>query len=496
MATLSPIFSLTSNTLSKPSNRFSQPASKTPGLGYGAVAFSALICLSVLLGTFSAFAEEPVQTLPDMPSINSVQPAAESMVAMPAVAVAAPLARQHWVVAIPGGVPASQPLDTPQRWVLRVVPNAADGSDASVILGTQELLRYRSSMNGQTAYERSLASVASLKTIIEKASTPQQLRNSLKVSVLGGQPVLMLGAEVMATADSATAQQAQMPPAQLASVWHGYFHKAFTPTWELYTPLPKTPVKPAAPAKPSVAMPAKTVAPIKSVAKPAGKPAIKTSLASSQAKAVVTKTIAPAKPFMPEAITAPEKTPAVSVSTTRQAILAQIMAQQAAVEADSNSVASSDTTSTVIVLPAKAFVKKDFQTAPRLGEPTANLFKALETPSVVQTGMASWYGDQFHGRRTSSGQRFDMHGYTAAHRTLPFGTKLRVTNLANGRSVMVTVNDRGPFGHGRIIDLSKAAARDIGLMSMGVARVSLAKMPKFSPKLSPKLLPKKLAMLP
>jgi rare lipoprotein A (peptidoglycan hydrolase) len=200
---------------------------------------------------------------------------------------------------------------------------------------------------------------------------------------------------------------------------------------------------------------------------------------------------------MPEAITSTETTGTVPVSATRQAILAQMMSQQAAVETDSNaSIASSDNASAVIVLPAKAFIKKDFQSAPRLGESASTLFKPLETPTAVQTGMASWYGDQFHGRRTSSGQRFDMHGYTAAHRTLPFGTKLRVTNLANGRSVMVTVNDRGPFGHGRIIDLSKAAARDIGLMSMGVARVSLAKMPKFSPKLSPKLLPKKLAMLP
>ncbi|MFN8615200.1 MAG: septal ring lytic transglycosylase RlpA family protein, partial [Vampirovibrionales bacterium] len=86
--------------------------------------------------------------------------------------------------------------------------------------------------------------------------------------------------------------------------------------------------------------------------------------------------------------------------------------------------------------------------------------------------------DAFHGRRTSSGQRFDMHRFTAAHRTLPFGTLLKVTNLRNGRSVLVTVNDRGPWGHGRIIDLSKAAAREIGLVSMGVAKVSLAIMPK------------------
>lgn len=91
-----------------------------------------------------------------------------------------------------------------------------------------------------------------------------------------------------------------------------------------------------------------------------------------------------------------------------------------------------------------------------------------------QEGIASWYGPGFHGKRTASGARFDMHGRTAAHRTLPFGTRVRVTRLDDGRSVTVTVNDRGPFVRGRIIDLSLGAARAIGVDRDGVARVALA----------------------
>lgn len=88
-------------------------------------------------------------------------------------------------------------------------------------------------------------------------------------------------------------------------------------------------------------------------------------------------------------------------------------------------------------------------------------------------GFASWYGRDFHGRRTASGERFDMHDLTAAHRTLPFGTRVRVTNLENGSSVKVRINDRGPFVEGRIIDLSYGAARKIGMVRAGVVRVRL-----------------------
>jgi rare lipoprotein A len=85
-------------------------------------------------------------------------------------------------------------------------------------------------------------------------------------------------------------------------------------------------------------------------------------------------------------------------------------------------------------------------------------------------GIASWYGLGFHGRRTASGERFDMHALTAAHPSLPFGTRLLVENPANGRSVVVRVNDRGPHVRGRIIDLSHAAARAIGLLGWGRSR--------------------------
>lgn len=88
-------------------------------------------------------------------------------------------------------------------------------------------------------------------------------------------------------------------------------------------------------------------------------------------------------------------------------------------------------------------------------------------------GMASWYGPGFHGRRTANGERFNQYGMTAAHRTLPIGTQVRVTNLNNGRSVVVRINDRGPFSGGRIIDLSKGAARLIGVIQSGVAPVRL-----------------------
>ena len=85
------------------------------------------------------------------------------------------------------------------------------------------------------------------------------------------------------------------------------------------------------------------------------------------------------------------------------------------------------------------------------------------------SGMASFYGNE-SGRQTASGQRFNQNALTAAHRTLPFGTKLRVTH--GGRSVVVTINDRGPFVHGRVLDLSTAAAREVGITSAGVGRVT------------------------
>ena len=90
-----------------------------------------------------------------------------------------------------------------------------------------------------------------------------------------------------------------------------------------------------------------------------------------------------------------------------------------------------------------------------------------------QKGIASWYGGKFHGRTTASGERYDMNKLTAAHRKLPFGSRVRVTNLDNGRQVVVRITDRGPFVHGRIIDLSREAARRIDMIQAGTARVRI-----------------------
>ena len=91
----------------------------------------------------------------------------------------------------------------------------------------------------------------------------------------------------------------------------------------------------------------------------------------------------------------------------------------------------------------------------------------------TQTGIASWYGPKFHGKKTASGERYNQNAFTAAHKTLPFGTILRVTNLSNGRTTKVVVNDRGPFVDNRIIDLSNAAAKQIDMIGTGTARVRI-----------------------
>lgn len=96
-----------------------------------------------------------------------------------------------------------------------------------------------------------------------------------------------------------------------------------------------------------------------------------------------------------------------------------------------------------------------------------------ESGKTYQNGVASWYGPKFHGRQTANGERYDMNKLTAAHRTLPFNTYVRVLNRDNGREVTVRINDRGPFAKGRVIDLSRAAAKKIGMIGPGTARVSL-----------------------
>ncbi len=109
---------------------------------------------------------------------------------------------------------------------------------------------------------------------------------------------------------------------------------------------------------------------------------------------------------------------------------------------------------------------------------TASAEKSPNAPAIEKgtrfmssEGRASYYANRFHGRKTASGEDFDRTDYTAAHRSLPFGTKVRVTNLANGRHVVVKINDRGPHTKGRIIDISQAAAREIGMTGVGNVRI-------------------------
>ncbi|MBO3271114.1 septal ring lytic transglycosylase RlpA family protein [Hymenobacter defluvii] len=123
--------------------------------------------------------------------------------------------------------------------------------------------------------------------------------------------------------------------------------------------------------------------------------------------------------------------------------------------------------------------------------------KALTATShrtAVLRGRASWYGREHQGRRTSSGERFDRHKYTCAHKTLPFGTRLRVTNPDNGKAVVVRVADRGPFRHARILDLSEIAARPLGIVADGSADVVAEVVPETTP-LGPIAAPADLAAL-
>ena len=93
--------------------------------------------------------------------------------------------------------------------------------------------------------------------------------------------------------------------------------------------------------------------------------------------------------------------------------------------------------------------------------------------SKASAGTASYYGKRFHGRTTANGERFNMNAMTAAHKSLPFGTKGKVTNRNNGKSVIVRINDRGPYHGNRVIDLSRGAAAKIGMLNSGTARVSI-----------------------
>ena len=116
---------------------------------------------------------------------------------------------------------------------------------------------------------------------------------------------------------------------------------------------------------------------------------------------------------------------------------------------------------------------------------------AGESAREYQRGGASWYGPGFHGRRTASGERYDMNAMTAAHRTLPFGTWVRVHSLVNGREVDVRITDRGPFISSRVIDLSRGAAVALGMLGMGFKEVVLS-VPDTSPSATPSVVPKSL----
>ena len=99
--------------------------------------------------------------------------------------------------------------------------------------------------------------------------------------------------------------------------------------------------------------------------------------------------------------------------------------------------------------------------------PASRVAKLVRSGRDLQKGMASWYGPGFHGRTTANGEKFDMYELTAAHKTLPFGTRVMVFNPRTGKSVVVRINDRGPYAKGRVIDLSKAAANALGFKARG-----------------------------
>lgn len=132
-----------------------------------------------------------------------------------------------------------------------------------------------------------------------------------------------------------------------------------------------------------------------------------------------------------------------------------------------------DTPPKAVQAPAAAVDISSFKPKIEAPPPPPPEPKAQGTIRSLGSGVASYYGKRFHGRLTANGERFNMNAMTAAHKTLPFGTKVRVTNSRNGRSVVVRINDRGPFIRGRTIDLSRGAAQKIGMISTGHARVKL-----------------------
>ncbi|MGW8267593.1 MAG: septal ring lytic transglycosylase RlpA family protein [Longimicrobiales bacterium] len=137
------------------------------------------------------------------------------------------------------------------------------------------------------------------------------------------------------------------------------------------------------------------------------------------------------------------------------------------------------TRSLTLLLPAALLFQGCTLVGGSSASPPSPVPEAPETPEAsssawTQTGVASWYGEDFHGRDTASGEPYDMNDLTCAHPTLSFGTRLRVENLDNGRSVIVRVNDRGPFAKSRILDVSRKAAQELGMIGPGTARVRIS----------------------
>ena len=141
------------------------------------------------------------------------------------------------------------------------------------------------------------------------------------------------------------------------------------------------------------------------------------------------------------------------------------------------------------VTPLEAPIVKPFDVSG--GERPRPALLAGESAREYQRGGASWYGPGFHGKRTASGERYDMNAMTAAHRTLPFGTWVRVHSLINGREVDVRITDRGPFISSRVIDLSRGAAVALGMLGLGFKEVVLS-VPETIPSASPSVVPKSL----
>jgi rare lipoprotein A len=158
----------------------------------------------------------------------------------------------------------------------------------------------------------------------------------------------------------------------------------------------------------------------------------------------------------------PAATPAPTVQTPR------------ASEAVPNPVAPSAQPPVTATPPTAADVAPPSVASPAEATPATPAADSVIGTGWTQTGIASWYGPGFHGRRTANGERFNTNELTAAHKTLPFGTRVRVKSLVDGKEIIVRINDRGPFIAGRVIDLSRAAAQAIGLV--GVKRVVIERL--------------------